>query len=175
MPLAIAALTSTGAVLAADSLLTTIGSGRVAGQRMTSKVARVGACAVMLTGVSTVENLSLRDELVGAVSPHTGVTDAAAAAVAALEAACPPLAPYVPELLEGWESLWDVVLAVEEQPGAVALRTVELPPLWRRAAGRPAGARTGAGPGAGAGPPRSSSRAAGPGLRLPPQRGSPRK
>ncbi|MGY1825781.1 anti-sigma factor RsbA family regulatory protein [Blastococcus sp. SYSU DS0541] len=114
VPLAVATLTVGGAVLAADSLRTEL---RPGAPIVAAKVGQRGNCAVLLTGLATVEGNDLLDDVLAALDLRHDVESAMRAVSDVLLWACSPLLPHVPELLAVNDSLWDVVLAVQTRHG----------------------------------------------------------
>ena len=115
---AVAALTSAGAVLAADSLETQLVGGRFASQDQARKVAGGNSWGVLVSGVSTVSGQPLLPQLAAAVDGADTLIGAVHAVHGLLEQAFGPLLPHVPQLLAVHEVLSDVVIARQPLGGS---------------------------------------------------------
>jgi hypothetical protein len=116
--LAVAALAASGAVLAADSLRTELRGSVPLDQNVAAKIGRAGNCAVLLTGLATIEGRDLLAKITADLDGHHDMESAVSVVVEVMLEASRLLQPHVPELLAVNEKLWDVVLAVEERRGA---------------------------------------------------------
>jgi hypothetical protein len=110
----LAALTTTGAVFAGDSLDTHISGDVVATQGAGSKIKQVGRWTVLAAGVAVVDGRTVLDEVAAAVTDAPDLRVAVPAAMAAAESVCDPLRPHRPRYFGPNEVIWDVVLAVTE-------------------------------------------------------------
>ncbi|TFV47163.1 hypothetical protein [Blastococcus sp. TF02A-35] len=115
--LAVAALTAGGAVLAADSLRTEFREGAPDGQAAAAKVGRRGDCAVLLTGLATLEGRDLLADVLAGLDGQHDVESATRVVSGVMLAASSQLRPHVPDLLAVNETLWDVVVAVAARRG----------------------------------------------------------
>lgn len=115
--LAVAALTAGGAVFVADSLRTELGHGVPVEQAAAARVGRRGNCAVLLTGLAAFEGRDLLADVLAGLGGQHDVGSAARVVSDVMLAASSQLRAHFPDLLAVNESLWDVILAVEEQRG----------------------------------------------------------
>lgn len=116
--LAMAAMTSTGAVLAADSLETRVADGAVVAQSSTSKVRRGSSWGLLLAGLSSVGDDRLLDAMTPAVAEGRGVDAVARAAVGVIGGLLGPHVSALVDLLEPNEILWELLVAGQETTGS---------------------------------------------------------
>jgi hypothetical protein len=115
--MAMAAMTPTGAVLAADSLETRISDGRLTAQAAVDKVRSGPSWGLLLAGLSRVDDQRLLDALDPAVRNSQGVLEAAHAAVTVLGSALGPHRAALLRWLQPNEVLWELLLTVRETGG----------------------------------------------------------